>query len=117
MTISKSVMKLMEDDNSVTFRVACACKDNKCDLTIDLEVEKDCPISYLNFYKTLSIASYWNTKNWFKEKWLRIKYALGMLFTGRIEVEESFVMSSDNIDGFIEALGEVKKKMEEIEKF
>lgn len=116
--ISKNVMKMNEFNESIYYRVACDCGSNEDDVTIEFEFEKDCPdIIFLNFHKNILWSYNWGNLNWLQRLWRRITCSLTMLFKGRIELEESFILRGEsNIDGFIEALIEgkslIKKKME-----
>ena len=108
--IEKSVMKVGEWKDSVMYRVSCQCTDPSCDMTLELEKDHALKMIYLNLYKDLSLASYWQSDdNWFKDIWLRIKYSFRMMFTGRIEVQEVFIMQEEQIEGFIKALEEGKE--------
>ena len=106
--VDKSVMKIHEWEKAITYRVACNCGDEKCDMTLDLEKDDNLCMIFLNIYKNLHWSSYWGSTNWFKNIWLRIKCALKVLFTGYIEIQESFIMREDQINGFIKALEEGK---------
>ena len=110
--ISKNVMKTMEFDNEVFYRVSCGCGDNEHGTTIHFEIEEDVPHTvFLNFYKKVAWCSNWGDLNLFEQIWQRIKTSAIMLFTGYIDLEESFIIDMDNIDGFIEALKEGKEHM------
>jgi len=106
--IKKRVMKLNEFENSVWYRAACSCGDERCDLT--LELEKDEEISsmiFLNMYKNLYWSSHWKSDNKLFNLWLRIKVAAKVLFTGYIKIEESFIFKGEEqIDDFMDALKE-----------
>ena len=105
------IMKLEEAKNFVVYRAACDCSDSDCDMTIEMEIDEGFLI--LTLYKKLRWASHWNCKNWFHNIWLRIKASMKMLFTGYIEVEESFIMKEDQLNDFIGALIEGEKKLKE----
>lgn len=109
--VSNRIMKLEENKKAVMFRAACDCTDQDCDMTIDMEVDDG--FLYLTLFKKLRWSSYWNCKNWFHDKWLRIKCCLKLLFTGYIEVEESFLMRENQVDDFINAIVEAKEKLKE----
>jgi len=111
--ISKNVMKTFEFDDSIYYRVACHCGTDGHDITIEFEKDDKVPsMIFLNFYKNLSWCSRWGKLNIFQRFWNRLTGALKMLFTGYIEVEESFILSEDNIEPFIEALKEGKGYIE-----
>ena len=89
------------------YRAACSCGDEGCDLTLELEKDKECSMIFLNMYKNLYWSSHWKSDNFFKNKWIRIKAALKMLFTGYVKIEESFIFKGDEqIDAFLNALKE-----------
>lgn len=115
MTISKSTMKLAEWNNAIMYRVACDCTDQDHDITLDLEFDPEVKMIFLNMYKKLQWSSVqgWNG-NFFKEIYCRIKTAIKMLFTGYIEVESDFILREEQIDSFIEALEEGKRKLERV---
>jgi hypothetical protein len=104
----KRVMKLNEFENAIYYRASCSCGEPKCDLTIELEKDEGLPdMIFLNMYKNLYWSSYWQSDNFFKNAWIRIKGAFKMLFTGYVKVEESFIFQGDKqIDAFLNALKE-----------
>lgn len=108
--ISKNVMKTNEFENSIYYRASCSCGSNEHDVSIEFEIDKDIPsMLFLNFYKTIAWCSHWGDLNWFIQIWKRIKCSLRVLFTGYIELEESFIIrGEEDIDAFIEALKEGK---------
>jgi hypothetical protein len=108
--ISKNVMKTNEFDDSIYYRVVCSCGSDDHDITIEFEKDKEIPsMIFLNFYKKIGWCSHWGNLNWFEGVWKRIKCSFLMLFTGYVELEESFTLSEDNIDPFIEAFTEGKE--------
>ena len=108
-------MKLAEWDNSTMYRVACECTDQEHDITLDLEYDSDVNMIFLNMYKNLRWCSYKGCdQNFFSEIWCRIKTALKMIFTGYIEVNCDFILREDQINGFMEALEEGKRKLEKL---
>lgn len=105
-------MKLHEFDDSIYYRAACSCADNEHDVTIEFEIDKEIPsMIFLNFHKKIAWCSHWGDNlNFFGRVWKRIKCSFLMLFTGYVELEESFILQDEeNIDGFIEALIEGKE--------
>ena len=111
-------MKLNEFDDSIYYRVACDCGSSEDDVTIEFEFDKSCPeFIFLNFHKNVMWNSNWGKSNWIQRAWRRITCSLKMLFTGNIELEESFILKDEsNIDGFIEALVEGKNRMKNKER-
>lgn len=117
--ISQNVMKNKEFDDSIYYTVACSCGSDEHNATIEFGFDKDVPdMIFLNFYKNVAWCSSWGNRNFFSQIWYRISGSLKMLFTGYIELEESFLIEDElSIDGFIEALQEgkeyIKRKKEE----
>lgn len=109
--ISTGVSKLKEWDDSVWYKVNCACGDSDCDAIITFDFDKDCGIN-ITFYKTIRWCDY-NHNIWFFQRfWLRIKMAIQILFKGYIEFEGSFIIQNENhLNDFITALQEGKEKM------
>jgi hypothetical protein len=106
------IMKLSEYEDAIYYRAACACTDPQCDLSLELEIDKEFDMIFLNMYEDLYYASYWKSDNWFIDKWYRIKGAVKLLFTGRIKVENSFIFQGeDQINDFLSAL---KQGMEQL---
>jgi hypothetical protein len=105
--ISKNVMKTNEFKDSIYYRAACSCGSNEHDVTIEFEKDEDIPsMIFLNFHKNIAWCSHWGNLNWFERAWERIKCSLVMLFTGYVELQETFILSEDNIQPFIKALME-----------
>ena len=111
------VMELDKYENAVFYRVACDCTCNDCDLTIELEDDKDFNQIMLNMFKNLVWSSYWGDRNWFQRLHRRISGALKILFIGRIKVEETFIFQGrEHIASFLKAMEEGMNKMEKEEK-
>ena len=113
--INNRIMKLNEFEDAIYYRAACDCSSSECDLTLELELDKEFDIIFLNLYKDLYWASYWDDGDkWYKNLWLRIKGALRILFTGSIKVQETFVFKGkDHIQPFIDALQTGMEKLDE----
>jgi len=106
-------MKTFEFDDAIYYRVACSCGADEHDVTIEFEKDDEIPsMIFLNFHKNLGWCPAWENLNIFQRGWKRITGAIKMLFTGYIEVNESFILSEDNIEPFIEALKEGKEYIE-----
>lgn len=110
-------MRVAEYSDLVFYRAGCSCGDNRCDMTLELEYDPEINDITLTLYKDLVYASWFcirsdSTLYWFRDKWRRIKGAVRLLFTGRISLEESFLIKGgEQIDGFITALQEGKQKL------
>lgn len=109
--IEKNVMQILSSEKNIIYRMSCDCMDPECDLILELEKDDDGFI-FLNLYKNLEWASYYNDDVWYKRLWRRIRCAFKVLFTGYIRVEETFVMREPQIDGFIKALKEGKEHLD-----
>jgi hypothetical protein len=103
-------MKTDEFDDSIYYRVACSCGSNEHDITIEFEIDEEIPsMIFLNFHKNIAWCSHWGNLNWFERVWKRISCSFKMLFTGYVELEESFIIQGeDDINDFIAALEEGK---------
>lgn len=116
---SNRVMKLDEYDDAVFYRSSCSCGDPRCDVTLELEYNKDTNGIDMVLYKDLIYASWFNVNSddkfrWIKEKWLRVKAAIKILFTGKIEQEGAFLFKGiDHLVAFITAIQEGKSKIME----
>ena len=108
-------MKTHEFDDSIFYRVSCDCGSDEHDITIEFEkIEDISAMIFLNFYKKIGWCSHWGNLNWFERIWKRLKCSFLMLFTGYVELEESFILSEENIDPFIEALVEGKEYIKKV---
>ena len=106
--------------NSITYKVECGCGNNDHGCHIDFEYDKDINMIELNFYKDV-YYDYWNEKDgiihWFPKMWRRLKKAIILIFTGYMEMNESFTLvDTDHITNFIEALQEGLGYIEEHQK-
>jgi hypothetical protein len=132
-------MKTLESDDKTwhMYRAACQCGNPKCDLSLELEYDREINDVTLTLYKDLYYCSYWfadcrdsfkwvtkilgkkrgvDVQDWLEDKyyiakdiWYRLKGAVRLLFTGRIELEEAFLFENEEqIDAFLNALNEGK---------
>ena len=109
---SLNIMKTAEFDDSIYYRAACACGADEHDVTIEFEKDQHTTMLFLNFYKTIAWCSHWgNELNWFQRIWKRISASFKMLFTGYIDLEESFILTEKSIEPFIKALIEGEEYM------
>jgi len=115
--ISNKVMKIMEFDDAVYYYANCGCGSNECGLTLELEYDPKINDISLNMYQKLIYCSWFGIRTmdkfyWFKDMYNRIRGALKLLFTGKIQLEESFLFrESEQIDHFIIALQEGREKI------
>lgn len=113
--ISNKVMKMDEFGNSVFYKADCTCGSDDHIVTIELEHDPQINDINLNFYKTIAWCSHWGNYNWFERTWNRIKASARMLFTGYIDLEETFMIEGgDHLDTFIDALNEGRSKVQAI---
>ena len=104
---TKKVMKIHEFEDAIYYRAACNCGDTKCDMTIELEIDKDIQMITMTLYKDVYWSSFWKSDSFFFNIWERIKCALRVLFNGYIEMEEAFIFQGDGqIDAFLSAIEE-----------
>lgn len=111
--ITYKVMKVDESSGFVWYSVMCGCSTDKHMLNINFEYDKDAPgWMWIEFTKKLGWCSYWGSNKWHKNIWKRITGTAKMLFTGYIEVEESFILDgAEHIESFIAALNEGREKI------
>jgi hypothetical protein len=104
-------MKTDEFKDAIYYKADCDCGSDNHIATIEIEYDKDFGDISLNFYKQVCWSSHWGNYNWFERIWKQIKASIKILFTGWIELEESFLIrGGDQLDAFIEALEEGKNK-------
>jgi len=116
MTISYGVMRTMNYEDTIMYRVMCDCKSPDHETTISIEYDKDINMVSLSFYKDVCWCPYWETK-WYNKIWKRITGTLRMLFTGYIELEEEFLIQDDEhikniITALIDGRANMQKKIE-----
>lgn len=94
-------------EDSIFYRSACACGNNEHDVVIEIEHDKKFNLVLLNFYKTIAWCSHWGDMNFFQRCWLKIKAITKILFTGYIELNETFLINNkQQIEEFLEAIKE-----------
>jgi hypothetical protein len=99
------IMKINEFDDAVTFRASCNCTDRRHDMTIDIEADKEMGDIILHFYIDLESNVYWGGKSLLKRIVKKITYVLRLIFTGRIEMENDFILDSKKqIEDFISTI-------------
>ena len=113
--ISYKVTKLDDIHGDIWYKVECACGGDGHNLSILFEYNKDTPgWCYINFEKQLVWSSFWGSNKWYGNLWKRITGACKILFTGYIEVSESFILDGEkHIESFIAALREGQNKIKE----
>lgn len=109
------MMKTEEFEDSIYYRAACDCGSKDHDILIEIELDKKIPdVVFLNFYKDVCWCSNWGNLNFF-QRWIKkIKAVFRMIFTGYIELEESFIFrGEEHIKEFIEGLNEALRKIQD----
>lgn len=113
----KQLMKCVEYDDAIRFRIGCDCGATDHDLDIWAEQDTN-GITTIMFSQTTH-TQYWRT--YFKHNsrfyWLndllnRIMIAGKVLFSGHVETNSDFVVSKDNIAALRAALDEIEKKFQ-----
>lgn len=111
--ISYRVMRIREFNNSMMYKIDCACGYDDHSIKMEIEHDKEFDAIYLRFIKTVE----WNEKGekWYTKLFDRLKCAFTMLINGTIDMEEVFILEgNDHIDAFIEAI-ENRHKFDEKE--
>jgi hypothetical protein len=114
--MDKKIMALHEDENELLYRITCSCTDPDHDVDIMFERNKDHgPYGFTmsmstrikaadySLYKPTRWETFWGIVQW------RIKNALKILFTGKVEAYHEFYLDKDNIKAFETAINNAKK--------
>lgn len=108
--ISTKICKTHEFEDSVFYKLNCGCG---CDDYLEFEYiySNFTNHSKLKFYKKLVWVDYYYTDNIFTRFIKRIKACFSIIFKGRLTIEDEFLIANeDQLDDFITALQEGKKK-------
>jgi len=111
------MMKFGAIGRSIFYRAACRCTSQECDLTLELESDKDFQSVSLSLYKTLKasthyagIDGYWDYFDFIRILINKIKMMWKICMFGYIEVSEDFMFVDDkHIDEFLTALEEGRR--------
>jgi len=111
--ISYNVMKHEGSIWGAWYKVACGCGSDDHMLNVEFEYDKDAPnCMWIHFHKEMTWCYSWGCNSWYQRLWKRISCAFKMLFTGHIEVEESFILDgAEHLDSFICALNEGRQRI------
>ncbi len=105
---SYKVSEEYRDKDSIYYNATCDCGHKDCMMLLELEKEDN--LIFLNIYKKLAFDVHWNVHgkfNFLIQLCKRIKYACIILFKGRIDLHESFIIRDERqIKGLINALEE-----------
>lgn len=109
--VSKGVMKIDETEEEILYECACSCGSRDHNVLIEFTYDKEFYMVEMNFYKKIIWCANWKP-TWYKNLWKRIRGSLKMLFTGRISLEESFLIEDTEVmDNLITALIEGRRKL------
>lgn len=111
------VMKTNEFDRSVYYKADCSCGSDEHCITIEFEHDEEIPsMIFLNFYKDIAWCCHWGSPNFFKRCWLKTKAVFRIIFTGYIELNESFILQGEKqIEDLIYAMQEGLERVKSIE--
>lgn len=116
---SNKISKIMDLETTVYYQATCGCGNSECGLTIELEYDPEMNDVSLTMYQTLTYCTWFGIMTfdklyWFKDMYRRIGGALKLLFTGRIRLEESFLLrDTEQMDAFITAIQEGREKVKD----
>lgn len=115
--MSFRIMELSKYKDCIFYRAACMCGSEDCDLTLELEYDKDLNCLILNMYKKMDWNEGWEV-NIFQRFWLRLKAAFRIIFKGYIETEGAMILENEEqIREFTSALDNgIKMINENLEK-
>lgn len=111
----KMVSRFWDTKDSVAYKVGCSCGSDDCGATIEIEYDPELQdMLLMHFYTEIHIGWYnmgdlYNEGilNWFRFQVAKIKTAIKVLFTGRLEMSGEFILQGEeHIKDFIEALNE-----------
>ena len=105
--ISYKVMKIDEFDDSVFYRIACACGSKDHSFELWLEYDKDINDITLMIEKTMYWKYQYALSPWYEKIYRRLFAGLKLIFGGCLKMEADVLfMDKKHIEGFIEALQE-----------
>jgi len=108
--------RIMETDrfvDAIFYRASCDCGSKECDVSLELEFDKDFNEIILNMYKDLRWDSRWGD-NWLIRLRERIFGSLRILVTGRVRVEAAFIFDGgEHIRSFIDMIESGVAKLEQ----
>lgn len=105
--------------NSIFYSVKCDCTSDDCNITLELEYDKDFKNIILHLYDTLNYPYFISESSIsfirkFEEIKERIIDSMKLLFTGKLEVSgELLLRDESHINSFIAALEEGKKYLKD----
>jgi len=125
--VSYNICQTIDLPDFKTYRAICACQSSEHDQSLAVEFDKELNCTTVTIYYTASTAELgssndyfrkmWMTNNnwfisqyalvgwWFTDMYNRFKYALKILYSGRIELENSYLMDEkEHIKSYLNAL-------------
>lgn len=113
--MADQLMKIKEWDDALYYRVGCDCGIDNHDMSIWAETN-----GVHNCYKirfgTVMVANKYLIRfsskwfSWMEEPINRVAIAIRILFTGRVEMHNEFILGKENVQGLTSALQEIKRK-------
>ena len=102
------IMSTGEGKGFVFYKADCACSADDHIMWLCLEYDEEISTMIdLTLYSKLRCSSFWGNKDRLQGFWFKIKTCLKLLFTGYLEVEETFIFQGEkHIREFINALEE-----------
>jgi hypothetical protein len=118
MTEANAMMKIKEYDDAVYYRVACGCAGGDHDMAIWAEKVGD-DDDYYEIRMSVDMVAH-GYRSRFTSRWLRwldepvnrMALALRVLFTGRVELNQEFVLGKENVRGLRVALQDIEEKFQ-----
>ena len=109
-------MIISESKEWISYRLACSCTSPDHDVHIDIELDKECDIVTLTFYKKMQYADWWGIEqNFIRRIWRRISGAWKLIWSGEIELEEEMLLMEErHIDSFIAILNKAKQMWQKV---
>ena len=105
-TPANKIMQTGQWTGSESYRVACSCSDDKCDITawIDIVPEEDINQVNLSFYvNTIS--------PWYNKSFNRFKAIWSLITNGYVEQEHVMMLDPSTLQSFIDVLEHAKTKV------
>ena len=110
--MKEKIMKEMEFDDAIWFRIGCACSDPDHDL--NLLFEEDGPFYSITLAAKMNMEPSIHDHTW-KYYWKvfvwRVKTAAAVLFKGKAEYRNEFMLDKTNVRAFKYAINEAEKKL------
>lgn len=117
MSKADKLMKINEYDDALYYRVACDCASEEHDMSIWAESIGTVGYYEIRMSSTMCANAY---RSRFSSRWLRwldgpvnrVAIALRVLFTGRVELSQEFILGKENVRGLRVALQDIEAKFQ-----